>query len=74
MVLAMALYCFRKCSLCPPLAFFPGDFPVEAEIFYGFLADNMPQELALAMFSPTLLYLLLHYFELDVFYYNHRKM
>ena len=74
MVLAMALYCFRKCSLCPPLAFFSGDFPVEAETFYGFLADNMPQELALAMFSPTLLYLLLHYFELDVFYYNHRKM
>ena len=73
MVLAMALYCFRKCSLCPPLAFFPGDFPIEAEIFYGFLADNMAQELVLAMFYPTvftftlLLYLLLHYFELDVF-------
>ena len=33
-------------------SFLAGDFPVEAEIFYGFLADDMPQELVLAMFYP----------------------
>ena len=33
--------------------FLPGDFPVEAEIFYDFLADDMLQELVLALFYPS---------------------